>query len=388
MLCSVVGDDSDDRIRICLLCNFDVDSDDDEADVQKSDDDEASIEKSDDDEAAIEISDEEVDIESCDEEYVERVPDPRVWTKVQIRGKEGAVKWGNKFTKKMLSFLPEEEYGMKYSDEIIKEWTKELKGTGQSKGIESFMFKKAKEMKQKKKQEQSTEESEEDSNHVVFDMESAETTSEKISERIADENTQALDEEENSGVVDIETVKAVDIHFTSKDKRFQKKADLVKECERLGIVCIKENQPDSYLNANDIWENVEVFFSKLHKRDGTNAHSANCYIKERQKIDRTRKPTTAMKRAAALDHAKKSKKDRNRKRKRIINEKKKKHITPQEAIDMFPDSHGLFIAEHDTLRCHCTNKLGECQNLLSLIIDINNLITLTHNPSQLHLLIY
>ena len=133
MLCSVVGDDSDDRIRIwCLLCNFDVDSDDDEADVQKSDDDEASIEKSDDDEAAIEISDEEVDIESCDEEYVERVPDPRVWTKVQIRGKEGAVKWGNKFTKKMLSFLPEEEYGMKYSDEIIKEWTKELKGTGQS----------------------------------------------------------------------------------------------------------------------------------------------------------------------------------------------------------------------------------------------------------------
>ena len=39
MLCSVVGDDSDDRIRICLLCNFDVDSDDDEADVQKSDDD-------------------------------------------------------------------------------------------------------------------------------------------------------------------------------------------------------------------------------------------------------------------------------------------------------------------------------------------------------------
>ena len=101
MLCSVVGDDSDDRIRICLLCNFDVDSDDDEADVQKSDDDEASIEKSDDDEAAIEISDEEVDIESCDEEYVERVPDPRVWTKVQIRGKEGAVKWDNKFTKKM-----------------------------------------------------------------------------------------------------------------------------------------------------------------------------------------------------------------------------------------------------------------------------------------------
>ena len=78
MLCSVVGDDSDDMIRICLLCNVDVDSDDDEADVQKSVDDEASIEKSDDDEAAIEIpSDEEVDIESCDEEYIERVPDPQ-----------------------------------------------------------------------------------------------------------------------------------------------------------------------------------------------------------------------------------------------------------------------------------------------------------------------
>ena len=281
MLCSVVGDDSDDRIRICLLCNFDVDSDDDEADIQKSVDDEASIEKSDDDEAAIEIpSDEEVDIESCDEEYAERVPDPRVWTKVQIRGKEGAVKWGNKFTKKMVSFLPEEEYGMKYSDEIIKEWTKELKATGQSKGIESFMFKKAKE-KKKKKQQSTTEESEKDSNHVVFDMESAETTSEKIAERIADEKAQSLNEEENSGVVDIEAVKAVDIHFTCKDPRFQKKVDLVKECERLGIVCVKENQPDSYLNVNDIWNNVEIFFSKLHERDSTNAHSANCYIKER-----------------------------------------------------------------------------------------------------------
>ena len=96
-----------------------------------------------------------------------------------------------------------------------------------------------------------------------------------------------------------------------------------------------------------------------------------------------------MKRAAAFEHAKKSKKDRDRKRKRSSDEKKKKQKTPQEAIDMFPDSHGLFIAEHNTLRCQCSNKLGECQNQISLIIDMNNLITLTHkNPSQLHLLIY
>ena len=54
MMCYVFGDDSDDRIRTHLLHNFDTDSHDDEA----------SIEKLEDDEGAIEKLDEKVDIKS------------------------------------------------------------------------------------------------------------------------------------------------------------------------------------------------------------------------------------------------------------------------------------------------------------------------------------
>lgn len=66
-----------------------------------------------------------------------------------------------------------------------------------------------------------------------------------------------------------------------------------------------------------------------------------------------------MKRFTALDHGKKRKHDGQKEQKVVSATNKKKRITPQEAIDMFPDSRGLFIAEDDTLRCQCNNKLGE-----------------------------
>ena len=117
-------------------------------------------------------------------------------------------------------------------------------------------------------------------------MESVEVTNEKTSERISDENAQGLDKEENSGTMHIETVKIVGIQFTRKDARFAKKADLLKEHERSGIVCVKENYPNSYLNTNDIWENVEAFFSKLHERGGANPHSADFLTKKGRKSTR------------------------------------------------------------------------------------------------------
>lgn len=66
-----------------------------------------------------------------------------------------------------------------------------------------------------------------------------------------------------------------------------------------------------------------------------------------------------MKRFTTQDHGKKRKHDGQKEQKVVSATNKKKRITPQEAIDMFPDSRGLFIAEDDTLRCQCNNKLGE-----------------------------
>ena len=195
-------------------------------------------------------------------------------------------------------------------------------------------------------------------NVCPLDIEATETTSEKVCQRIEDD-TQALPENNSDGVVDIDSAKAVDIHFTSKDPRFALKRNLIDECKRLGIQYMKEDKSGPFI-VKDIWSNVEIFFSKLHVRDQTGPHNSKCFIKDRQKIDRERKGTTAMQRAAALD-------DSNRRKKKKPKTKatnRKKRLSPQEAMDLFPGSYGLFIAEGDTLRCHCNNKLGKYQVLL------------------------
>ena len=163
-----------------------------------------------------------------------------------------------------------------------------------------------------------------------------------------------MQENNSDGLVDIDTLKAVDIHFTSKDPRFALKRNLVDECKRLGIPHTKEDK-SGLLTVKNIWSNVEIYFSKLHKRDGTSPHNSKCFKKDRQRIDRERKGTTAMQRAVALDDSNRQKK---KKSKKIIS-KRHKRIGAEEAIKLFPESHGLFIAEGDTLRCHCNNKLSK-----------------------------
>ena len=224
---------------------------------------------------------------------------------VREKDRTKSIVWGNRFTKRMLPFLPDDEYGKRYCDVLIKEW-------------EEFVFRKENPKKRKKKANDDNDDNDDDDDDdnddddddndddVCFDLESTYTTSEKVCQRIEDD-TQALPENNSDGVVDIDSAKAVDIHFTSKDPRFALKRNLIDECKRLGIQYMKEDKSGPLI-VKDIWSNVEVFFSKLHKRDQTGAHDSKCFMKERQKIDRERKGTTAMQRAAAYASANRRKK--------------------------------------------------------------------------------
>ena len=188
---------------------------------------------------------------------------------------------------------------------LIREWEDKLKN-GRSAGIQSFVFRKENPKKRKKQDEDDDEDDEDD----VFDIEATKTTSEEVCQRIEDD-TQALPETNSDGLVDIDTVKAVDIHFTSKDPRFALKPNLIDECKRLGIPYTKEDKSGP-LNVNNIWSNVEIFFSKLHGRDDTSPHNSKCFKKNRQRIERERKGTTAMQRAAALDDSNRRKKKKSK----------------------------------------------------------------------------
>ena len=252
----------------------------------------------------------------------------------------------------MFLFLSNGQYGLSYSDELIAEWDDKLKN-GRSAGIQSFVFRKENPKKWKKQDEDDNGDDDDD----VLDIEATETTSEKVCQRIEDD-ARALPETNCDGLVDIDTVKAVDIHYTSKDPRFALKVNLIDECKRLGIPYTKEDKSGP-LNLKNIWNNVEIFFSKLHKRDDTRAHDSECFKKTRQTIEWERKGTTAMQRAAALDDSNWLKKKKSKSKMPVST--RHKRISPIEAIMSFPDSHGLFVAEGNVLRCHCNNKLSKCK---------------------------
>ena len=106
----------------------------------------------------------------------------------------------------MIKCLPEDEYGKRYNDEDIAEWEKQLKNgrKGKRSCMDSFIFK-------KKPRIQSDIAIGQD-NEDVIDIGDIVTNKEKIAERFAEDNNVADQISTTES-----TLKAVDVHFTSKD---------------------------------------------------------------------------------------------------------------------------------------------------------------------------
>ena len=69
-----------------------------------------------------------------------------------------------------------------------------------------------------------------------------------------------------------ESKKAVEEHFTSNEKHYSRKADLIVRCKELNIPHMKDNT--RAMTMSEIWHSVEIFFSEWHKRDGTSPHES------------------------------------------------------------------------------------------------------------------
>ena len=72
----------------------------------------------------------------------------------------------------------------------------------------------------------------------------------------------------------MESKKAVEEHFTSNDKCFSRKADLIARCKELNIQPLKDST--RAMTVPEIWRRVEIFFSEWHKGEGSSPHES-CY---------------------------------------------------------------------------------------------------------------
>jgi len=171
----------------------------------------------------------------------------------------------------------------------------------------------------------------------VLDLEDSIVSEEMIEERVGEH----LDTKPAS----VASKKAVEEHFTSNDKRYSKKADLIARCKELNIPHMKDGS--RAMTVPEIWRSVEIFFSEWHKRDGSSPHESSCYVKEKQNITRSRAETSAKKRAKTKNGSEKNN-----------NKSKKKILSAEDAIKLFPKE-GFYIGTGDVLRCYCSHKAGK-----------------------------
>lgn len=141
------------------------------------------------------------------------------------------------------------------------------------------------------------------------------------------------------------TKTAIEHTFTVKYPLKLKKKELVEKAKALSI------QTDGRLK-DEIALDIEKYFMDLHKKEGTNYLSSDCFKAKKQVIDRQRKESSSAKRKKAF--AKNQASAGNIK----VNAKKskKKELSFKDVLVRFPGHH-FYMDENGKLCCPCDNKL-------------------------------